>query len=274
MKLAQNLNYEFSFLRLQVQYCCASDKYRRGPKMETFLQGWKSGAAAVKSVFRKYEHDWTTVSLISYLLHEKCRCYSPLTSRVTESNLKNFPFYSLYSYLTSCQSSPFLLPLTSLHFLFYFFPPFLFLLLFMLLLYALLLLPLSLFWLLYHLLLHLFLLQKLFLFFFSSSSSPTLTSPCFHLHLYPLCTPSVPPSVPPSVSHLCPFCTPSLPHLYPFCTPSVPHLYPFCTPSVPHLYPHLYPFCTPSTVFLALYYPFPLPLSSLFSIIIILKQLS
>lgn len=94
MKLAENLNYEFSFLRLQVQYCCASDKYRRGPKMETFLQGWKSGAAAVKSVFRKYEHDWTTVSLISYLLHEKCRCHSPLTSRVTESNLKNFPFYS------------------------------------------------------------------------------------------------------------------------------------------------------------------------------------
>ena len=97
MKLAENLNYEFSFLRLQVQYCCASDKYRKGPKMETFLQGWKSGAAAVKSVFRKYEHDWTTVSLISYLLHEKCRCHSPLTSRVTESNLKNLPFYSFYS---------------------------------------------------------------------------------------------------------------------------------------------------------------------------------
>ena len=141
MKLTENLNYEFSILRLQVQYCCASDKYRRGPKMETFLQGWKSGAAAVKSVFRKYEHDWTTVSLISFLLHEKCRCYSPLTSRVTESNLKNLPFYSLYSYLSSCQSSPFFLPLSSLHFFFIFFPPFLFLLLFMLLLYALLLLP-------------------------------------------------------------------------------------------------------------------------------------
>ena len=135
---------------------------------------------------------------------------------------------------------------------FIFFPPFLFLLLFMLLLYALLLLPLLLFWLLYHLFLYLFLLQKLFLFFFSSSSSPCPnTSPCFHLHLCPLCTPSAPPSVP--------FCTPSLPLLYPIFTPSVPHLYPFCTPS---------------TVFLALYYPFPLPLSSLFSIIIILKQLS
>ena len=79
----------------------------------------------------------------------------------------------------------------------------------MLLLYALLLLPLLLFWLLYHLFLYLFLLQKLFLFFFSSSSSPCPnTSPCFHLHLCPLCTPSVPPSVP--------FCTPSLPLLYPF----------------------------------------------------------
>ena len=255
MKLAQNLNYEFSFLRLQVQYCCASDKYRRGPKMETFLQGWKSGAAAVKSVFRKYEHDWTTVSLISYLLHEKCRCYSPLTSRVTESNLKNLPFYSLYSYLSSCQSSPLLLPLTSLHFLFYFFPPFLFLLLFMLLLYALLLLPLSLFWLLYHLLLHLFLLQKLFLFFFSSSSSPALTSPCFHLHLYPLCTPSVLllyPIFTPSVPYLYPFCTPSLPLLYPIFTPSVPHLYPFCTPSLPHLYPIFTP-SVPLLLFFLLY---------------------
>ena len=231
MKLAENLNYEFSFLRLQVQYCCASDKYRRGPKMETFLQGWKSGAAAVKSVFRKYEHDWTTVSLISYLLHEKCRCYSPLTSRVTESNLKNFPFYSLYSYLSSCQSSPFLLPLSSLRFFFIFFPPFL---------HVVILctppnLPLLLFWLLYHLLLHSFLLQKLFLFFFSSSSSPALTSPCFHLRLYPLCTPSVPPSVPPSLPILYPIFTPSVPHLYPFCAPSLPHLYPIFTPSVPLL---------------------------------------
>ena len=30
--------------------------------MDTFLKGWKSGAAAVQSVFRKYEYDWTKVS--------------------------------------------------------------------------------------------------------------------------------------------------------------------------------------------------------------------
>lgn len=52
---------EINSKRLQVQYCCASDKYFRGSKMETFLQGWKSGAAAVDSVFRKCEHDWTIV---------------------------------------------------------------------------------------------------------------------------------------------------------------------------------------------------------------------
>ena len=33
--------------------------------METFLEGWKSGAAAENSVFRKCEYDWTTVSVIS-----------------------------------------------------------------------------------------------------------------------------------------------------------------------------------------------------------------
>ena len=33
--------------------------------METFLEGWKSGAAAENSVFRKCEYDWTIVSVIS-----------------------------------------------------------------------------------------------------------------------------------------------------------------------------------------------------------------
>jgi len=47
----------------RVCYCCASDKYFRGSNTEAFLQGWKSGAAEVNSVFRKYEHDWTTVML-------------------------------------------------------------------------------------------------------------------------------------------------------------------------------------------------------------------
>ena len=48
-----------------MQYFCANDKYLRGFKMETFLEGWKSGAAAVNSVFRKCEYDWTNVSLIN-----------------------------------------------------------------------------------------------------------------------------------------------------------------------------------------------------------------
>ena len=85
---------------------------------------------------------------------------------------------------------------------------------------------------------------------FSSFSSPpplppALTSPCFHLHLYPFCTPSIPllyPFCTPSVPHLYPFCAPSLPLLCPIFTPSVPHLYPFCTPSLPPLYP-FYCFC-------------------------------
>lgn len=53
--------------RLRVQYCCASDRYFRGHKMEAFLEGWKSGAAAVQSVFRKYEYDWTI--MCDYLHH-------------------------------------------------------------------------------------------------------------------------------------------------------------------------------------------------------------
>ena len=262
MKLAENLNYEFSFLRLQVQYCCASDKYHRGPKMETFLQGWKSGAAAVKSVFRKYEHDWTTVSLISYLLHEKCRCYSPLTSRVTESNLKNLPFYSLYSYLSSCQSSPLLLPLSSLCFLFYF-PSSLPLSpsLHVVTLYtppsspiALLatLPPLPAF----------VSAPKAFLLFLLLLLFPLPLLLHVFISIY---TPSVPPSVP----HLYPFCTLSLPLLYPIFTSSVPHLYPFCTPSLPLLYPSV-PLLSLS---LPLLYPFycfscfilSLPSSSIFS---------
>ena len=32
--------------------------------MEAFLEGWKSGAVAVQSVFRKYEYDWTIVSIL------------------------------------------------------------------------------------------------------------------------------------------------------------------------------------------------------------------
>lgn len=57
---------EISAKRLRVCYCCASDKYFRGTEAEASLQGWKSGAATVKSVFRKCEHDWTPV--MSYLL--------------------------------------------------------------------------------------------------------------------------------------------------------------------------------------------------------------
>ncbi|XP_073230462.1 peptide-N(4)-(N-acetyl-beta-glucosaminyl)asparagine amidase-like [Porites lutea] len=57
---------EINNKRLTLSYCCASDKYFRGSKKETFLEGWKSGAAEVISVFRKYEYDWTTV--LSYLL--------------------------------------------------------------------------------------------------------------------------------------------------------------------------------------------------------------
>lgn len=32
--------------------------------MEAFLEGWKSGAAAVQSVFRKCEYDWRVVSIL------------------------------------------------------------------------------------------------------------------------------------------------------------------------------------------------------------------
>ena len=35
--------------------------------MEAFLEGWTSGAAAVNSVFRKYEYDWTKASLIKLI---------------------------------------------------------------------------------------------------------------------------------------------------------------------------------------------------------------
>ena len=52
------------FYRLTLSYCCASDKYFRGSRKETFLEGWKSGAAEVISVFRKYEYDWTAVSVV------------------------------------------------------------------------------------------------------------------------------------------------------------------------------------------------------------------
>ncbi|KAJ7380425.1 Peptide-N(4)-(N-acetyl-beta- glucosaminyl)asparagine amidase [Desmophyllum pertusum] len=52
---------EINDKRLRMQYCCASDKYTRGSKMEAFLGGWKSGAATVKSVFRKCEYDWRIV---------------------------------------------------------------------------------------------------------------------------------------------------------------------------------------------------------------------
>ena len=34
--------------------------------MEASLAGWKSGAAAVNSVFRKYEHDWSLVSVVMF----------------------------------------------------------------------------------------------------------------------------------------------------------------------------------------------------------------
>ncbi|KAL9958983.1 hypothetical protein ACROYT_G036063 [Oculina patagonica] len=58
---------EINNKRSRVQYSCASDKYFRGCKMEAFLDGWKSGAAAVNSVFRKCEYDWRTVC--DYLHH-------------------------------------------------------------------------------------------------------------------------------------------------------------------------------------------------------------
>ena len=32
--------------------------------MDAVLEGWKSGAAAVQSVFRRSEYDWTIVSLL------------------------------------------------------------------------------------------------------------------------------------------------------------------------------------------------------------------
>lgn len=57
---------EINNKRLTLSYCCTSDKYFRGTKKESFRVGWKNGAAEVISVFRKYEHDWTTV--IAYLL--------------------------------------------------------------------------------------------------------------------------------------------------------------------------------------------------------------
>ena len=38
--------------------------------MEAVLEGWKSGAAAVQSVFRRCEYDWTIVSILdsSYIV--------------------------------------------------------------------------------------------------------------------------------------------------------------------------------------------------------------
>lgn len=47
-----------------MRYCCASDKYLRGDKMDTVLEGWKSGAAAMQSVFRKCDYDWRIVSIL------------------------------------------------------------------------------------------------------------------------------------------------------------------------------------------------------------------
>ena len=41
--------------------------------MEAFLEGWKSGAAAVQSVFRKYEYDWTRVSIFDSLYSMRWR---------------------------------------------------------------------------------------------------------------------------------------------------------------------------------------------------------
>ena len=35
--------------------------------MEVSLGSWKCGAAAVNSVFRKYEHDWSPVSIITVM---------------------------------------------------------------------------------------------------------------------------------------------------------------------------------------------------------------
>lgn len=54
--------------RFVLSYCCASDKYFRGSDAEPTLEGWKSGASAIKSMFRKTEHDWTRV--MSYLLQK------------------------------------------------------------------------------------------------------------------------------------------------------------------------------------------------------------
>ena len=34
--------------------------------MEVFLEGWESGAAEVNSMFRKCQHDWTTVSKVCH----------------------------------------------------------------------------------------------------------------------------------------------------------------------------------------------------------------
>ncbi|XP_068689230.1 peptide-N(4)-(N-acetyl-beta-glucosaminyl)asparagine amidase-like [Montipora foliosa] len=52
----------------RLSYCCARDKYFRGSNRETLLDGWTSGAAAVKSMYRNYEHDWTPV--MAYILQE------------------------------------------------------------------------------------------------------------------------------------------------------------------------------------------------------------
>ena len=41
--------------------------------MEAFLEGWKSGAAAVQSVFRKCEYDWTIVSTLDSSYSMTCR---------------------------------------------------------------------------------------------------------------------------------------------------------------------------------------------------------
>ncbi|KAK2561641.1 Peptide-N(4)-(N-acetyl-beta-glucosaminyl)asparagine amidase [Acropora cervicornis] len=54
--------------KFELSYCCASDQYFRGSDAEPTLEGWKSGASAVNSMFRKTEHDWTPV--MTYLLQE------------------------------------------------------------------------------------------------------------------------------------------------------------------------------------------------------------
>ncbi|XP_015772138.1 PREDICTED: peptide-N(4)-(N-acetyl-beta-glucosaminyl)asparagine amidase-like [Acropora digitifera] len=54
--------------RFVLSYCCASDKYFRGSDAEPTLEGWKSGASAIKSMFRKTEHDWTPV--MTYLIQK------------------------------------------------------------------------------------------------------------------------------------------------------------------------------------------------------------